>query len=178
MGSNEKINRTAPVSNESLTIEAQTDKEKIEVIFADYVSDIVHVIERVMLEKKISRAKMAKMLGKSPSTISRQLDGEANLSAWTISEYLSALNDKPLASSVAYQHLVTAGLAQDVLGSAMDDHSAIGAERTPVRWYAKLQATPSTESQTTFNAWISNGRHFVKVLNHKDENSQSAKHDD
>ncbi|MDY0873118.1 helix-turn-helix transcriptional regulator [Dongia rigui] len=139
--------------NERVTVESASHEEKVDILFAEYVSDMIHAIERVMAESGITRAKMAKLLKKSASTISRQLDGEANLSARTICEYMAALGDRPLASTAKYEKLVANRTAQDVIYAAKDGHNyaiLIGSGASKAK---ALSAGSAGSNATNWNLW-------------------------
>lgn len=138
------------IGNQAVTVTARNEKEKVDILFAEYVSDLVHVIERVMSEEKITRAEMAKRLKKNASTISRQLDGEANLSAKTICEFFAVLGDRPLASSGKYERLVAKGNAQDVICTAKDGHLYSPVSPTVSVWIERLQKSGYKKAQTHF----------------------------
>lgn len=136
--------------NQAVAVAARSDKEKVDILVAEYVNDIVHVIERIMAEEKISRAEMAKRLKKSASTISRQLDGDANLSARTICEFFGVLGDRPLASSGKYERLVSRGAAQDVVCAAKDSHVYAPASPTQSIWIESSVKQVAESAQTHF----------------------------
>jgi len=77
------------------------------------MGDIIRVIEMIMAARGISRRELADRLGKAESTVSRQLDGNANLSVDRIADYFWALDDKPYLSSAGFDCLCQVGKAVD-----------------------------------------------------------------
>jgi antitoxin component HigA of HigAB toxin-antitoxin module len=69
-------------------------------------SDLQHVISTVMASENITLSALAEKLGKNLSVVSKQLDGNANLTIKTISEIVIALGDQFRISTKKYDQLV------------------------------------------------------------------------
>nr|WP_298686366.1 helix-turn-helix domain-containing protein [uncultured Dongia sp.] len=142
------------IGNQTVTVEPNSAEEQVDILVADYISDLIHVIERIMMEEKVSRSEIGKRLKKSASTISRQLDGGANLSARTICEYFGALGDRPLASSAKYERLVAKGVAQDVIDSAKSYHVYSSFSSSSTLWlHAPANVAATTGGEPHVRAW-------------------------
>ena len=129
------------IGNQTVTVEPNSAEEQVDILVADYISDLIHVIERIMMEE-------------SASTISRQLDGGANLSARTICEYFGALGDRPLASSAKYERLVAKGVAQDVIDSAKSYHVYSSFSSSSTLWlHAPANVAATTGGEPHVRAW-------------------------
>lgn len=72
----------------------RTDTEAEEFAVEELIADVQYAISLVMEDQKVSRAALAKNLGRSESTVSRALDGRANLTLKTIAKIFHALGDK------------------------------------------------------------------------------------
>ncbi len=77
------------------------------------IQELTDLLCEVMDEEDVSRAELARRLGKTPSYITQLLDGRANMTIRTISDVLHALNrtvhfqDGPLSATVSPSPLLS-----------------------------------------------------------------------
>jgi predicted transcriptional regulator len=83
---------------------------KIEEASADLIAQAQAVLETVLNDKGLRRAGLARALGVSEATISKQLDG-SNLTLETIARIATAMDDEFRVSSKHFDSMVAAGRA-------------------------------------------------------------------
>ncbi|MFZ5789764.1 MAG: helix-turn-helix domain-containing protein [Pseudomonadota bacterium] len=114
MTDSKPIPKVRVTSNAPFTFEPTDEMEARQAAVGELMAQVIHVIETLMAIRGINRRTLAKKLGRSESTISRQLDGTANLTIESIAQIFSALEDRPYLGSAGYDCFVNAGRIADL----------------------------------------------------------------